>query len=609
MQTFVIDFETAFDKEYSLKKLSTSDYIMDARFKVLGFSYKWNDDDTRYVKEVDVSDNLYAMRDRIAAAILVAHHAQFDGAILSWHYQVLPRFVCCTLSMSRALGHDVLCGGNSLEKLMQYYNLGEKGFLSPTSSAEELRVRAMRDVDATYDLYKRFLPQFDATELACIDWTIRAYTTPQVRADRARLENIIVGYDQALGAALDRCGLASADELRSPSKFATALEALGVQPPTKISSRTGKEAYAFAKTDEGMVELLESSSPEVAALAGARLGSKSGGDADRAERLLRMSGWNGKLPVYLNYAGTHTLRWSGGDKCNWQNFKRGGEIRKSILPPEGCVFVVGDLAQIEARMAAWVCGCEVLLEAFRDPDPDRDVYGEFGTLAFGYPVTKATEYERFSSKGTFLGSIFGGGAPKLAAQLAAEVRKRGLKLTPPDVSTVKMLSEQFRTIYKEIPDGWRRLEGLLRQPGCEFGPVVSEGTAFRLPNGLRLHYPDLALTERGDANGRYKKQWEYRSRTGPVSVWGGKLMENVASSLAGCLFRWQLVRVDRALQKLGGGVVTNSHDEIVAVCPEEQVDKGVEIMQHWMTRGPSWCEGLPINAEIGTGDTYGSAKS
>ena len=60
--------------------------------------------------------------------------------------------------------------------------------------------------------------------------------------------------------------------------------------------------------------------------------------------------------MYLTYAAAKTLRFGGGDKTNWQNFRRGGEIRKSILAPEGHKLVIGDLSQIEYRLLCWVTG-------------------------------------------------------------------------------------------------------------------------------------------------------------------------------------------------------------------------------------------------------------
>ena len=63
-------------------------------------------------------------------------------------------------------------------------------------------------------------------------------------------------------------------ELMTNLRFAQLLRELGVEPPTKISPTTNKETYAFAKSDEAFVALLEHDDPDVQTLISARLGVK-----------------------------------------------------------------------------------------------------------------------------------------------------------------------------------------------------------------------------------------------------------------------------------------------------------------------------------------------
>jgi len=44
-----IDFETYYDSDYSLTKLSTEQYVNDDRFEAIGFAYKINDARTVWV--------------------------------------------------------------------------------------------------------------------------------------------------------------------------------------------------------------------------------------------------------------------------------------------------------------------------------------------------------------------------------------------------------------------------------------------------------------------------------------------------------------------------------------------------------------------------------
>jgi DNA polymerase len=334
VKLIVIDLETAYDNEYSLRKMSMADYIHDERFHVTGFSYKVDDKPTRYVPDAKVDATLTALKPYIESRVMVAHNSHFDSGILGWHYGIYPKMDLCTLAMARATGHAVHAGGNSLAKLAEYYDLGTKAPIHPDMTQEETEARATGDVDITYKLFQILLPQFGLDELKAIDWTVKIWTQPTILADRQRLEDVIVNHDKVVAAALAKAGY-EMEDMRSPGRFADALIKLGVDVPTKISPTTGDETWAFAKTDEGFVALLESEDEDVAALAEARLGSKSGGDADRAERLLRMSAF-GTLPVFLNYASTHTLRWSGGDKCLVGDTRitvlRGGEVLDIMMP-------------------------------------------------------------------------------------------------------------------------------------------------------------------------------------------------------------------------------------------------------------------------------------
>ena len=140
---------------------------------------------------------------------------------------------------------------------------------------------------------------------------------------------------------------------RSNPKFAELLIEQGVTPPTKISATTGKETYAFAKTDEGFKELLEHDNPYVQALASARIGNKSTIEETRTENFIQIAN-RGKLPVPLKYAGAVVShRWSGVDGINLQNLPRTSELRRAICAPVGYKLVASDLSNIELRLAYW----------------------------------------------------------------------------------------------------------------------------------------------------------------------------------------------------------------------------------------------------------------
>jgi DNA polymerase I-like protein with 3'-5' exonuclease and polymerase domains len=206
------------------------------------------------------------------------------------------------------------------------------------------------------------------------------------------------------------------ETLQSNPKFAEQLKTLGVTPPTKTSIRTGKETFAFAKSDKALQELREHPNHDVQVLVSARLGVKSTIEETRTERLLGIAQRTGVLPVPLRYYAAHTGRWGGSDKLNMQNLptRKGNTIKQAITAPEGCLIVDADSAQIEARVLAWLAGQTDLVEAFA---AGQDVYKIMAATIYGKPAAEISKAERFVGKSVVLGSGYGMGAKKFKAQL------------------------------------------------------------------------------------------------------------------------------------------------------------------------------------------------
>ena len=51
MDLITVDFETYYDKEYSLRKMTTESYIRDPRFEVVGVGVKVNNENTEWASE------------------------------------------------------------------------------------------------------------------------------------------------------------------------------------------------------------------------------------------------------------------------------------------------------------------------------------------------------------------------------------------------------------------------------------------------------------------------------------------------------------------------------------------------------------------------------
>jgi len=99
-----IDYETAWAKDYSLTRMSETEYIRDPRFETIMCGVKVGDGPTETFVGKDAVAKRLGQIDWAASAVL-AHNVRFDGAILAWHYGHVPAMYLDTLSMSRATTH------------------------------------------------------------------------------------------------------------------------------------------------------------------------------------------------------------------------------------------------------------------------------------------------------------------------------------------------------------------------------------------------------------------------------------------------------------------------------------------------------------------------
>lgn len=621
MDIITIDFETYYDKQYSLKKMTTEAYIRNQLFQVIGVGIKINDGDTDWYSG-DNPERFLRSLDYSKSAIL-CHNAAFDGAILSWLYGIKPRLWIDTLSMARPF-HATNVGG-SLAALATYYELGEKG--SEVINAEGKRREdftdaemeryaryCINDVDLTYQLFQRLRKKLPATELMVIDQTIRMYTEPCIHLDTDLLTAHLADVQKRkrdLLVMLPSSDVSAQTMLMSNDKFAECLKSYGVEPPTKISPRTGKQAWAFSKTDKGMTDLLDHPDERVQALAAARIGIKSTIEETRTQAFIDISK-RGTLPIMLNYYGAHTGRFSGGDKINLQNLPARGnnKIRQALKAPEYQKIIACDSSQIEARMVAWLAGQEDLVQAFREK---RDVYSEFATEVYGRTITKADKVERFVGKTCVLGLGYGMGAEKFRRTL--EIGQAGISVKI-DINEAERIVRLYRQKNWKIVELWQKanyaLQGMLNGGSGVVGQCVSYDTeGITLPNKLKVAYQGLRASSNGfeyvsDARA-YRKYITNKLKGGvsplPVEwtkIYGGKVVENVVQALAAIVIREQMAKVGQKYK-----VAFQVHDEIIIVAGAADADHAERYLVEVMSTAPKWAPDLPVACESGQADNYG----
>jgi len=604
MDIYTLDFETYYDQHYSLSKLTTEEYVRDEQFEAIGLAIKKNNGSTVWLDCPGKVKRLLSHIDFSACGIL-CHNTMFDGAILKWRYGVNPKIWFDTMYMSRAL-HGVEKSA-SLKAVAERYGVGIKGNEVQNAkgkhradfTAEEIKrygQYAKNDVNLTFKLFKSMGVKFPQQELKLIDLSLRMFIEPTLELDLGLLQQHLEDTKARKEKLLEDANITDKKDLMSNQKFADMLRGFDIEPPIKVSPTTGKDTYAFAKSDEGFKELLEHADDRVQTLVSARLGNKSTLEETRTDRFIGIA-QRGKLPVPVRYYAAHTGRWGGADKINLQNLPSRGvnakKLKKAIVAPKGYTIVEADSAQIEARVLAWLSGQDDLVSQFANGE---DVYVKMAARIYGCQENDVTKDQRFVGKTTILGAGYGMGAEKFATQL----KTFGYEVSPDEARRIISIYRQSNfKISKLWRDAQYMVSQLTNRRAVAFGRrnvigIDASNKALLLPSGLPLFYEDLNYD--GD-------EYTYKVRRGRNKIYGGKVIENVCQAIARCIIGEQMLKIAKNYK-----VVLTVHDSIVCCVEDNKVAEAQAFVETCMRWTPDWAAGLPVDCESGTAKSYGDCE-
>jgi len=610
MDIYTIDFETYYDRDYSLSKMQTDAYCLDPRFELIGMGIAKNDGTPHWFTDALEIDAVLARIDWANAAVR-CHNTLFDGFILTRVLGRAPRLWMDTLSQGRML-HPYLVS-HSLANLAKHFGLAPKG-------TEVLNALGKRQADFTrqeladYGRYccndvvicrglgDQFDPGTPPLNAYLIDMTIRMFTEPVLVGDTAEMEKLYAAEVERketllLAAATNR------DIIMSNDKMAEALTALGVTPPQKLSARTKKMTWAFAKSDKEFTELLEHDDPDVQTLVAARLGVKTTIAESRAKTFVEMSR-RGRLPVYLQFWGAKTTgRYSGGNKCNWQNLPARGPtagLRNALKAPDGHVVVVGDSSNIELRIVMAVAGQLDVLDKLRR---GVDLYCDFASTLFGRTITKANKPERMLGKVAMLSLQYGAGAVRFQ-EMVRNAARLDPALQPITLDRAQEIVDLYRSVHYMVVQLWDYCQKIVLPDIASGGSLINvdvNGWAitcnegFGRPGEPGVVYHDLKYEER---------EWTYQMGRMRVRIFGPKVVENLCQHLAMLVVMWQTARINKKIP-----VKLSVHDEAVTVPLLTDLDATKAYMTECLSLAPPWCRDiLPVACEVGSGPSYGEAK-
>jgi DNA polymerase I-like protein with 3'-5' exonuclease and polymerase domains len=604
-----LDFETYYDSEYSLTKMSTEDYINDPRFDVMLVGVAVGEQEPVWVSGSKKKTADWLAQFNLDRCGVISHNATFDMLILQHVFGIRPGVIFDTMDLAQAMVKPYT-GRVSLAKCLEYLEcpvqkgtevqnmLGRPRQSLSRGELERYAAYCLDDVRGTRWLFHKLKPLFPADEFRVMDITHRMYLEPMFELDTKLLAEVLqeeVNRKEALLTSVT--SIASLSDLMSNDKFADVLRRFDVEPPMKISPTTGKPTYAFAKNDPEFRQLQEelegSGVPEM--LVAARLGVKTTIAETRARRLLEIGIKYKKLRVPLRYHAAHTGRYGGMEKINMQNPPRvdKSKMRYAMRAPAGHVVLAADLAQIEARIVAWLSKERELLKAFRDGE---DVYAQFASVAYRRPVEpRVKTRERFVGKTCILGLGYGMGAEKLKNTLAND-------MVVIDDKEASRLVTTYREVYPNIRNVWFSLDGalgtMLRGGRAQIGPVALRGNIAILPNDMPIHYRNLHISPA-------QQQVCYSFGREKRSIWGGKLLENITQALARLIVMENMLAINR---NLGLTPVLQVHDELDFIVPEAEAERYSAGIAEIMSTPPAWAEGLPVAVEVNMGKTFGDCK-
>lgn len=556
------------------------------------------------------TDNiLIGMNTLFDATVFAARGVMFEGHI---DVQMVARAVIPGLRSYSldSLIHELRLGAGKFDGGKALLALD--GIKKPSlDQLQALAKYAADDAVKCCQIFQMLRPYVPTSMLLAIDWSIKCYLNPQIALNATVLRDGVDAEEARIADVLRKAGISDRSSLMSNPQFADLLRAAGAQPPTKISKTTGKQTYAFAKTDKDFTDLLDHEGPQVRALVAARLGTKSTIEKSRLTRLLEHAGENdgyeGQLRVPLRAFGAHTGRYSGvgaNENINVQNIPSASVALDAMEAPRGHMLINVDAAQIEARIAVTLAGEVGLIQAFANGD---DVYAKVASDIYGRKITKESDPEaRQQGKVSVLMLNYRSGAG--VYQNTTRLMSKG-KIILSDAEA-KQGVQAYRNTYPRFNILWNTLDASLATMASGGTPLGLSTAKFltwkpwgvRMPNGFWLQYPELRRSQLvEDRNGIV-----FNGPNGvPKHIHGGSLLENLCQGLAAVIVEQARLRV---AEELGLEAAMMVHDSLVYVVPESVAQETLGAVKILLGAQVPWWPELPLAASGGLGKTYKQAK-
>jgi hypothetical protein len=629
MNKLIIDYETYWGAGFTLRSTPIQEYVTDERFEVLSVSYQICSPQGELLKRVDlggshVEEHMELFRGDTQYD-LVAANTKFELTILKQHFNVDTerhfRYRYDIQNMTRwGIGFQVPQSLKFLSSLLLSNKEKRQGTLSfkdkyieDLSYYEILKMMSYcrLDVEYTKQIFFLLLPLMNETSTLVADQLNRWGTEPHCVLDREMLSEALKEEQEVKDkeiAIVEDLGF-KREQLTSNPKFAEVLSLMGVEPPRKISERTNKETWAFAKDDLEFKDLLVHEDPNIRKIVRARMTLKSTLMETRIKRFITLHDrYQGEMIFPMRFMSANTGRTGGEFKLNTGNLKRGSVLRRAIRAKKGWKLGFADYSAQEVRAISDLAEHKINIKAFADQDAGgADFYKAKAAINLGLDVEDITKDQRFLSK---------------VQQLALQYRQRGkgyqglLALGPfgndPIYLTERQAWQQVNEFERNnipIVKLWNKMDDIIAHlvagTKYDYKYLHIEGQNVTFPNGHTLNFQGLKHYDDSGYSLFYP-----RSINNPHGelrkLYAGLMTNNTIQGLAASLTNDAIARIAKSFIGRPMYMLASVYDEILFTAPDAYIEEACQIVEHGMGQTPEWMEsGVEFGVDAEYNDFYG----
>lgn len=346
---------------------------------------------------------------------------------------------------------------------------------------------------------------------------------------------------------------------------------------------------------------------------------------------------DGRIHCSFNQYGAKTGRFSS-DNPNLQNIpSHNKDIRKMFVASPGYVLMSSDYSQQEPKVMTQMCGDSKMIDAYKH---GKDLYAEIAALSFNTAYENCLEFRpdgttnpegknrRSQAKSILLGVLYGRGVPSIAEQLGTSTKKaQAIKDSVfkgfPAIPQFEQDSLQMAEELGYVTTLWGRKRRLpdMQLPEYEFkwkdgAPPNNDLLDFDAMN--EPEYEDSEVPE--DVQEYYLKKlhkcWGKQKRAifeeaNKEGIWivdnGAKIADAERQCVnariqgsAADMSKLAMIKVgnDKRLKELGFRLLIPVHDELIAECPEENMEECAQRFAELMSKAAEDRLHIPIKCDV-----------